>query len=83
MKQNETEILLNSILQVLTQLIANSYLNAFYSALLLKKQSGIEINLETEKLVLDEIFSKSFVILKQVVEGWSSKKGHDEPFRPI
>ena len=83
MKQNETEILLNSILQVLTQLIANSYLNAFYSALLLKKQSGFEITLETEKLVLEEVFSKGFVIQKQVVKGWLKGTGQTEPFRPI
>jgi len=81
-KMTESEILLNAILQVLTQLITTSYLNAFYSALILKKQSGVEITFEIQESVLDDIFSKGLVIHKRVIKAMMETMRQKEPFRP-
>ncbi len=51
-------VLLEDIFKTGQELILLSYLNAFYSALILQKQSGVQLTTEVERYTLSQVFSK-------------------------
>jgi hypothetical protein len=53
-------------------LLTGHFLNAFYSALILKKLSGVQIDLTVEQETLDEILSKWNAINQRIVNSISS-----------
>ena len=58
-----------SLIEVKMFLATGDVLNAFYSALILKKMSGVEITLDLEAEVMIDVFSKYKVFSDRVVEG--------------
>ena len=61
-------------------LLAGHFLNAFYSALLLKKLSGVQIDLKIEQETVYEVFSKWNAIIQLLVKSVDSLS--KEPLGP-
>jgi len=81
--QDYLQAIIRDLSQYSSQLISASLVNAFYSALILKKQSGVPITIQLEKEVLDEVLSKNFVIQNLLLEAQKKVAGKTEPFRPM
>jgi len=72
-----------SLLELKLHVVAGDILNAFYSSLILKKMSGVEITLEIETEAMVEAFSKYKVFCDKVSEGQQLLKQPGKPWRPV
>jgi hypothetical protein len=71
-----------SLIEVKMFLATGDVLNAFYSALILKKMSGVEITLDLEAEVMIDVFSKYKVFSDRVVEGYTLSKQPGKSWQP-
>ena len=71
-----------SLAQITTQwpLLSGNLVNAFYSSLILKKLSGVQIDLNVERETLDDVFSKWNAVVQQLLKGIASTK---DPLGPV
>jgi hypothetical protein len=72
-----------SLIELKMHMVAGDVLNAFYSALILKKMSGVEITLEIEAEVMVDAFSKYKIFCDRVAEGQQLLKQPGKPWQPM
>lgn len=71
-----------SLTELKLHIIAGDILNSFYSALILKKMSGINITLDIEAEVMMSVSSKYKVFCDRVSEGQQLSKQPGKPWQP-